>query len=319
MTTSTQHRGVFLAEVLLNEAICDEHFRMILDLPAFPTTRPGQFVQVMCRPVIASTQPRELEWSERDWPRLTGTELTGETPLLRRPISLAGRRNHAAGRVELDLIYRVVGRGTRWLSTVMPGTTISVLGPLGNAFTVFPDRPNAAVIGGGVGIPPMLYLSEALNAAGKQTVAFTGARTSSMLPLRLLPSGTVDTSGLPTHSIAEFAAFGVDTAIATDDGSLGLHGTVADSFDAWLANSGVAPDSLAVYTCGPEGMMRAIADRCVTRGIACEVSLERTMACGMGTCQSCVCKTKADTDAGWTYKLCCTDGPVFSGEQVIWS
>jgi len=66
-------------------------------------------------------------------------------------------------------------------------------------------------------------------------------------------------------------------------------------------------------------MMRAIAERCMTRGIACEVSLERTMACGMGTCQSCVCKTKADTDAGWAYKLCCTDGPVFSGEQVIWS
>jgi len=240
MTTSTQHRGVFLAEVLLNESICDEHFRMILDLPAFPGTQPGQFVQVMCRPVVASIQPREMEWSESDWPTLTGAELTGETPLLRRPISLAGRRNHAEGRVELDLIYRVVGRGTRWLSTVTPGTTISLLGPLGNAFTLFPDRPHAAVIGGGVGIPPMLYLSEALSAAERHTVAFTGARTSSMLPLRLLPSGTVDTAGLPTHSVAEFSAFGVDTAIATDDGSLGLNGTVADSFDAWLEHSGVA-------------------------------------------------------------------------------
>mgnify|MGYP002640523233 CR=1 FL=1 len=319
MTPTTKSRGVFLADVLVNEAICDEHYRMILDLAAFPETAPGQFVQVMCRGDESTVEPRVLEWTDDALPKLTGAELTANEPMLRRPISLAGRRTHGGGRVELDLIYRVVGRGTRWLSTVTSGATMSLLGPLGNAFTIHPDRPHAAVIGGGVGIPPMLYLSEALAASGKHTVAFAGARTASMLPLRLLPAGTVETSGAPTHSVAEFAAFGVDTSVATDDGSLGLHGTVGAGFERWLDAEAIEPAALAVYTCGPEGLMRAIAEICGARGIACEVSLERTMACGMGTCQSCVCKTKAPTEQGWAYRLCCTDGPVFPAADVIWT
>ncbi len=218
----------------------------------------------------------------------------------------------------MDIIYRTVGVGTRWLSEVAPGAPLSVLGPLGNAFGIDPDRSAAALVGGGVGIPPMLYLAEALAAAGKKTTAFNGARTAGLLPLRLLPSGTVAGGGAPSHCIAEFAAFGVDAAIATDDGTLGWAGFVSEVFRRWLDSGQVDPGELVVYSCGPEPMMRAVGEICIARGVACQLSLERTMACGMGTCQSCVCKLRTDDEGGWAYKLCCADGPVFDADQIVW-
>jgi dihydroorotate dehydrogenase electron transfer subunit len=317
MTSSKTTRGTFAAEVLANEAICDEHYRLILDVSDFPPTAPGQFVQLLCRPVDADHAPHVMDWAEGEVPTLTGGEWTETQPLLRRPLSLAGRREHAGGKVELDIIYRVVGRGTAWLATATPGMAMSVLGPLGNAFEIT-DKPVAALVGGGVGIPPMLYLASALQAAGKQTVAFVGARTAALLPLRLLPQAVIDPAGAPSHCVAEFAACDVDAAIATDDGSLGLRGFVSESLDRWFDTSGVSPSDVAVYTCGPEPMMQAIAQIAARRGSFCQVSLERAMACGMGTCQSCICKTKADNEAGWQYQLCCADGPVFNGQDVIW-
>ncbi len=317
MTPSTTSRGTFDADVLANEAICDEHYRLILDVPDFPPTAPGQFVQLLCRPVDADHEPHVIDWAEGTPPALSGGEWTQDHPLLRRPLSLAGRREHGGGRVELDIIYRVVGKGTAWLATVKPGATMSVLGPLGNTFEIT-DKPVAALVGGGVGIPPMLYLAQALQAAGRRTVAFVGARTAALLPLRLLPQAIIDPAGGPGHCVAEFAAFGVDTAIATDDGTLGRRGFVSESLDQWFEDSGVAPSDVAIYTCGPEGMMRAIAQIATRRGAACQVSLERAMACGMGTCQSCICKMRAENEAGWQYKLCCADGPVFDGADVVW-
>ena len=73
-----------------------------------------------------------------------------------------------------------------------------------------------------------------------------------------------------------------------------------------------------VYACGPEAMMRAVGETCIARGVEYQLSLERTMACGMGTCQSCVCRLRADNDRGWTYKLCCADGPVFDAAEIVW-
>ncbi len=311
-------RGTFVGEVLANERICDEHYRLILDLETFPPTQAGQFAQLLCRPPREPEKPRVVEWAEGDWPTLTQPELAGRETMLRRPLSLAGRRDHAGGRVELDFIYRIVGVGTRWLAGVVPGDPLSILGPLGNAFSVFHDRPAAALIGGGVGIPPMLYLAETLTRAGKDVVAFVGARNAGLLPLRLLPNATIDPAGLPSRCVAELAACDVQAGIATDDGSLGRRGFVPDAFAAWLEESDLSPEQLAVYSCGPEPMMRGVGELCNDRGIACELSLERTMACGMGTCQSCVCKTRASNDRGWAFKLCCTDGPVFSSREIVW-
>ena len=164
-----------------------------------------------------------------------------------------------------------------------------------------------------------LYLAEALAAAGKKVVAFNGARSASLLPLRLLPTGAVRDDGVPSHSVAEFAAWGVDSAIATDDGSLGFHGLVGEPFKRWLAQLGDDAQSTAVYTCGPEAMMKAVAQIASAAGATCQVSLERHMACGMGTCQSCVVRVRDNEDSdGWRYRLCCTDGPVFDSRLVMW-
>ena len=316
--------------VLSNRQLCRGHYLLRLGGREFPPTRAGQFVQLQCRKPGVQAGWSEIEVAPGDWPKLTGRELTDAEPLLRRPLSLAGRRDTEFD-VELDIIYSVVGTGTAWMARAGEGDEISLLGPLGNAFAISEGKPLAALVGGGVGIPPMIYLASAMQTAGKQAVAFCGARSADMLPVTLAPSQTKG-SGLfvfagektkspdpfVSPSISQFGQFGVDSVIATDDGSLGWKGFVSEPLAAWL--DGVdAPDRQAVvYACGPELMMRAVADICIARDVECQVSLERHMACGMGTCQSCVCKTKSDAEQGWSYKLCCTDGPVFDASDVIW-
>ncbi len=316
-TVQSKRRGVFQADVLANEQLCDEHFCMVLGLASFPATAPGQFVQLMCRPPGEPVSGQDVQWADGEPPQFTQAELTARQAMLRRPFSIAGRRDGDGGAVQLEIIYRTIGAGTHWLSEVAVGSPLSVLGPLGNGFDILPDKPVAALIGGGVGIPPMLYLAEALTAAGKQTVAFSGARSASLLPLGVSADVPVASDGTPAMCIAEFAARGASASIATDDGTLGLRGFVSEIFQNWL-DSGVNPADVVVYSCGPEVMMRVIGQMCIARGITCRLSLERTMACGMGTCQSCVCKLKADGEQGWAFKLCCTDGPVFDAAQIVW-
>jgi len=314
---SPQARGVFIAEVLANRRLCEEHYLLRVGLSEFPPSRPGQFVQLQCRHIAEQQGPRVADWPQGAPPRLRPQELKGQEPLLRRPFSLAGRRD-LDGSVELDIIYRMIGTGTRWLSGVSQGERLSILGPLGSGFTVRDDRPAAVLVGGGVGIGPMIYLAEALAAAGKQTVAFTGARTADLLPLRLLPDAEVSKVPRPAVCVTEFAMLGTAAVIATDDGSLGFAGLVSEAFANWLDGRKPGAGEMVVYSCGPEAMMRAVAELSLPRGIECQLAMERYMACGMGTCQSCVVKVRADSEAGWTFKLCCADGPVFDAADILW-
>lgn len=311
-------RGIVPARVLVNRSVCVDHFAMVLEVDRFCPSRPGQFVNVQCGLTEPISHDTPLAWPDNAWPKPSGPELAGRQALLRRPFSLAGRRDRPDGKVELDIIHHIVGVGTVWLAQAPPGTRLSVMGPLGNGFRILPDRPVAALLGGGVGIPPMLYLAESLQAAGKQTVAFAGARTAALLPLTLEQSEPPSQSGWPTMCTAEFAGRGTPTAIATDDGSLGATGFVHQAFVNWLDQRGPAPEQLAVYACGPAPMIRAVAEVCLRRSIPCQLALERHMACGIGTCQGCVCKTKADSAEGWQYKLVCTDGPVFDADELVW-
>jgi dihydroorotate dehydrogenase electron transfer subunit len=303
--------------VLANRQLCQGHYLVRLGGKTFPATKPGQFVQLQCRIPGEQAVWSEVEVAPGQWPELTGRELTEGEPILRRPLSLAGRRDTEFD-VELDIIYSVVGKGTGWLARAGEGDEISVLGPLGNAFAVSDSKPKAALVGGGVGIPPMIYLASAMGAGGKGAVAFCGARSADMLPVTLAPAVDVSPDGKPSASISQFAQFGVDSVIATDDGSLGWKGFVTEPLAGWLDAMDAASDNAVVYTCGPELMMRAVAEICIARDVECQVSLERHMACGMGTCQSCVCKTKSDSEQGWSHKLCCTHGPVFDAREIIW-
>ena len=191
------------------------------------------------------------------------------------------------------------------------------MGPLGKGFRIEPAKGLAVLVGGGVGLPPMLYLAQELAGAGKETFGFFGARTASRLPLKILPGADVLATGRPTLCVKDLAAWSVPATISTDDGSAGFKGLVSTLLELWMDERCELSQTI-VYTCGPEPMMRVVAEACIRRKVHCQVSLERHMACGVGTCQSCICKIRADNAAGWVFKLACTDGPVFDASEVIW-
>jgi dihydroorotate dehydrogenase electron transfer subunit len=331
-TPVARRRGNFVGVVAANLPLCREHFKLIIRLPFFPPTSPGQFIQLACRDWDADyVADREFEWTpggmaiardehsnqppehveaaDRD---LFGDELLAPLALLRRPFSLAGRRDLPDGSVELDIIHRIVGVGTAWLAQLKPCDRVYLLGPLGNRFTIPAPQVEALLVGGGVGIPPMLYLATALR--DRKAVAFAGALSRELLPLSINDAS-------PTHPIREFADCGMQSIIATDDGSLGYRGYVTGALEAYLDAHPLQPADRIIYTCGPEPMMQRVAAIAIARGIPCEVAVERAMACGMGTCQSCCIRVKSPNDpAGrpWVYRLACTDGPIFAADDLLW-
>lgn len=291
-------RGVFLARTVSNTPICADHFRLVLEIERFPDAAPGQFVQILC------SDPLQRE----------STSAT----FIRRPFSIGGLRR-AGDRCEIDVYHRVVGAGTRWMSRLQPGDPVDLLGPLGKPFRLDANRSTALLVGGGIGLPPLIWLAQALQQAGKRTIVFVGGRSADQIPLTR--DTAVDVSPLhPAPSYREFAQFGASCIVATNDGSLGSARYIPDAFVTFLDQQPDLAADAVVYTCGPDPMMRAVAPHCERRGIPCHVCLERVMACGMGTCQSCVVAV-SDPAAidGWRYRLCCTDGPVFDSRDVLWS
>ncbi len=288
-STPERKRGIFIGRVVENRPLCREHFLLRVDVPALPPTEPGQFVQLLCR------------------------EPGVQDPLLRRPFSLAGRDGNT-----IDVIHRVVGSGTAYLSHLAPGDALNILGPLGNAFPLPAPRQQALLVGGGVGIPPMIYLAALLAAHRQPAIAFAGAVTGDLLSLSI--SAPPKTDGAPSLCITEFARHGIPTAISTDDGSVGLKGYVTQALESHLRS--LPADAAAkpvIYTCGPEAMMKRVADIAAAFGVTCHVAVERAMACGMGTCQSCCIRVSdpAKPDA-WRYALACTEGPVFDSRRLLW-
>ena len=297
-------RGALNLTVLENERLCDGHYRLTLRCSASIDARPGQFLHLRCK----RSRAGQADESSR----------ASDGPvLLPRPFSLAGLRTVDGG-CAIDLIYGVVGPGTAWMAGLRAGDCVSGLGPLGNGFDA-PSTPSRAyVVGGGVGLPPMIWLAERLSAEGHEVVAFCGARTGGRMALTL--TEPVSTDPRETCMVAkEFAKHGTPVVLATDDGSLGVAGSVVSAMNAYHAARTDAGDVSIVYTCGPEPMMQAIAAWCDDREIPCQVCMERMMACGIGTCQSCVVAIRDDAaPAGHVYKLCCTDGPVFDAREVVW-
>ena len=286
------------AVVVEQESLCSEHMRITLALPPLPDAYPGQFVHLSSADDGAAARAR---------------------PFLRRAFSLAGVRKRGE-QCDADVIYRVHGAGTRWLASLRAGDRVSVLGPLGRGFEISPTKPSAWLVAGGVGLPPLLWLAETLHAAGKSAVAFYGARRRELIPLTMRDAKDSSARNGRSPVAAEFARFSIPVIWSTDDGSLGYRGTVSNA----LAEYGVGwdgdPNAVVVYCCGPEIMMAAVATWCLERSIECQVCVERAMACGTGTCQSCAVRVHDGADAeGWRYALCCTEGPVFEAGQVQWS
>ena len=199
-------------------------------------------------------------------------------------LSLGQGREEGA---EIDVIYRVVGTATRWMASLRKGDRISVLGPQGNEFPISSSKRQAWLIAGGVGLPPMLWLAQALYAAGKRTVAFFGAQRGDLIPLTLDPATPTSVDAhTATPSAAEFNESDTGVVISTDDGSVGFTGHVGAALANYHEANPIDTGDVVAYTCGPERMMRYVAEFCITREIECYVCLERTMACGTGMCQS---------------------------------
>jgi dihydroorotate dehydrogenase electron transfer subunit len=329
---SIAHRGIVAATVLSNTPLCREHYRLTFRAPGWHASAPGQFVQLQCRNPNIDPVEIDVDWVEGQPPTLTGHDLAAQDAFLRRPFSIAGRRGD-----DFDVIGREVGPGTRFLSALKPGDTVSVLGPLGNTFSLPPAGGIALLVGGGVGIPPMIYLAQALaerNAnADRRTsaVAFCGATTRDLLaltPTDAAPSPVSTGPVQPLYQSREFADFGVPTVLTTDDGSLGVKGFVTAPLEAYLdafITDNADRNRTIIYTCGPEPMMKRIQDIASRRSIVVQIAVERAMACGMGTCQSCCIRVKKDDPArpplpgkDWCYRLACTDGPVFDGDKLLW-
>ena len=317
-------RGRFIATVAASVPICREHFRLTLHLPTFPPTFPGQFIQVACQSLdLDYTPEHQFDWTTAAPTSLAGRELISPLALLRRPLSLAGRRDLPDSSVELDIIHRVVGVGTAWLSRLAPDDRVHILGPLGNHFQLPPPETPAILVAGGVGIPPMLYLASTLPG---RAIFFTGAITRDLLPLTITPDfpTPASTSIEPLNNIAELAQYNIPSVLTTDDGSYAFHGLVTQALEQYLTRFfPLTPPT--IYTCGPEPMMKRVAQIALARNLPCQISVERSMACGMGTCQSCVIRVRKPDPAkpplagkDWSYKLACADGPVFSAADLLW-
>lgn len=207
------------------------------------------------------------------------------------------------------------------MSHLRPGDKVDLLGPLGRPFTIEPQKKLALLVAGGVGLPPMIFWAQKLCSSGVETVALCGARSRNLLPLEIDSSANFSTTGEEAVlGAAEFSRCNAKLIVSTDDGSLGHHGFVTGALENYVSHRAIRADEVRVYTCGPEPMMRGVAKLCERWGFDCQLCMERSMACGMGTCQSCVVPVRDESAAdGWRYKLCCTDGPIFERSELIWN
>ena len=207
-----------------------------------------------------------------------------KSKLLPRPISLCGIDRE---RGILRIVYRVAGAGTAEFSAYRAGDSVEIMGPLGNGFTLKDKK--AILIGGGIGVPPMLELMKELSC---ERTAVLGYRDQQLFLKD------------------EFEACG-PVCVATEDGSAGTKGNVLDA----IREQGVQGE--IIYACGPTPMLRAVKAYAMEKGIECYISLEERMACGNGACLACVCQSKdVDSHSHVHNKRICKDGPVFAAEEV---
>lgn len=218
----------------------------------------------------------------------------GFDPLLRRPFSI--HQTHDDGTVQI--IFKVVGKGTAALAGLRAGQVVNLVGPLGNHFTINGDM---CLVGGGLGIAPLLFLvKEAQKCAPSSKLrVILGARNREEL-----------------FSMADdFRRIGINPHLATDDGSLGHHGLVTDLLPEALSDE----PRWQVRTCGPFPMMQNVAAISRMKGWPCQVSLETTMACGISACLGCTVRASATNRNGSTYLHVCKDGPIFDEGDVLWN
>ncbi|MBI1915136.1 MAG: dihydroorotate dehydrogenase electron transfer subunit [Planctomycetes bacterium] len=275
--TSLVHATVPVGE---NVRLARDTYRIRLDCPDLARAiRPGQFLMV----------------------RLPGST----DPLLGRPFALYDTILDGTGQpAGVDVVYLVVGKLTGLLKEVRASESVTVWGPLGNGFPDLPPLEQVGLVAGGIGQTPFLaHIRELLGGRGY------GGRPAQQTAQRVSLFYGVRTADLAA-GVDDFRAAGADVHLASDDGSVGFRGFVTQRLQQHV------PRPAHLVGCGPEPMLKALAELACEWGVPCHLSLETPMACGLGVCFSCV--TKVRTAAGWDYRRVCVDGPVFDVQALCW-
>lgn len=246
-------------------------------------TRRGPYATITAKGQVDPSEPGQFYMIRGDW---------GADPMLGRPISILGD-DPAGGTVRF--LIKVFGEGSRRLHALEPGEKLLCLGPLGKPFPreAADLKKPALFVGGGVGVPPLVYLAEAFMREGKAFAFLQGARTKDDLVC-----------------LEELSVLGATPEVTTEDGSAGERGLVTAPLQRAIESG--AP---AVFACGPEGMLKAVAALCKGR-VPCHLSLEARMGCGYGVCLGCV--VPVEREGVLVYERVCQEGPVFDGEAVLW-
>jgi len=316
------------SKILSNIEVAESHFRMELACPPnfsfkkkslikrntreeelineiAAVARPGQFIHLLIPPPQPSPSTGRENWYD---------------PLLRRPFTIYRAKNGS-----IEILFQVIGRGTRLLSQKRTGDEVRIMGPLGNSFFIPDELETAILVGGGIGIASLMMLAEELKQKKKRSIGLIGAQNCR----RLL-------------CVDEFQAAGVEVYVSTDDGSCGYHGLVTELLRQILSkqaegqggkrarrqegkdvsfithhSSLITLHASHIYACGPDGMLKSVAKTAVEFHIPAQLALENRMACGVGACLGCVLKIKS-ANGGFGYKRVCTEGPIFDAQDIVW-
>jgi len=294
LTTAAQknaqsHRGtqfVEEGELVATEAFPGDQFIMRIRAPkCAAAARPGSFVHIQC----------------------------DDTVLMRRPLSIMRVVDDC-----IDVLYKIVGEGLHLLAAKQPGDTVSVLGPIGQPFSASAERPNCLLIGGGVGIPPMVFLAESLQDEHWHPLAIFGSEIP--FPFELVKSDIATpwldddvSSSMPL--LEEWGTPCRLTSLAEYQGC--YSGYVTELAEKWLRSLDAAElTRVEVFACGPTPMLKSVAALAEKFSLPCQVSLEEFMACAVGGCAGCT--VEISTDDGAAMKRVCVDGPVFDAATVVW-
>ena len=268
----------FTSMILSNAEVSPGYWRMRMTAPPeFASATPGQFVMVRVNAAI--------------------------DPLLRRPFGVFDVGIHipahsgAIAQPYLEMLYRVVGKGTAMLSALHETDLLDILGPLGKGFDLGDPDEEKLIVGGGVGLAPLYLLAKEL-VRRSQVRLFAGGKTRDDI-----------------LCITEFERLGVECYTATEDGSLGECGLVTE---ALVRRLDALKGKASIYACGPHGMLNAVANIACQRGIPCQVSLEGYMACGVGACLGCVAPGHKHSQEIPDFRCVCTEGPVFESGELKW-
>ncbi|MDH3373438.1 MAG: dihydroorotate dehydrogenase electron transfer subunit [Gammaproteobacteria bacterium] len=294
MTTAAQqhaqrNRATLFVEdgrLITTQAFPGDQFIMrILAPKCAAAARPGSFVHVSCGGALPMRRPLSIMRAADDW---------------------------------IEVLYKVVGEGLHLLAGKRVGDSISLLGPIGEPFRPSRERPNCLLIGGGVGIPPMVFLAESLQSDAWNPLAILGSEIPFPFERQESRISTPWAGDDVSSTMPLLESWGIPARLTSLAGFSGcFRGYVTDLADKWLQGLGETDrKKTQIFACGPTPMLKAVAALATTYDLPCQVSLEEFMACAVGGCAGCT--VEITTPEGPAMKRVCVDGPVFDSSTVVW-